>query len=74
MSGKIGQQTIERPVLGVRRTQFQGLVSEGFEGSKAGMLFAQPVAKISQDDGSFSEREEASAYSLRPSILQVFLD
>jgi hypothetical protein len=74
MPGEIGQETIERPVLGVSRAQLQGFISKGFVGSKAGMLAIQPVTKFGQDGSSFSEREEATAYSVKPSILQGFLD
>jgi hypothetical protein len=63
MSSEVSQQTIERPVLGVGRAQFQGFISKDFVGSKAGVLAIQPVAKIGQDGSSFWEREEASVYS-----------
>jgi hypothetical protein len=72
MSGEVRQKTIERPVLGIGRAQFEGFISEGFVGPKAGVLAVQPVAKISQGSSSFSEQEEASAYSTSPRILQDF--
>ena len=59
-------------MLGVGRAQFEGFISEGFVGSKAGVLAIQPVAKIGQDGGSFSEREEASAYSMSTIDLAKF--
>jgi hypothetical protein len=62
MSSDIGEQAIERSMLGVRGAQLQGFFLEGFVGSKAGMLAGQPIAKITQDIAPSRNIEEAAAY------------
>jgi hypothetical protein len=74
MSSEIGKQAIERSMLRVRGAQFQGFVTEGLVGSKAGMLAGQPIAKVTQDMLLLANVEEAIAYGTVTAILQVFLD
>jgi hypothetical protein len=64
VSSEIGEQAIERSMLGVRGAQFQDFFPEGFVGPKAGVLAGQPIAKITHDIAPSRNVEEATAYSM----------